>query len=297
MLGLYSWRCFCYKGAANPLPVSHRHNEVELTYLSDGRMSYDLGGKIVGVPERQLCLFWGGISHRCNFWAGGGRISVICLPMSFILGAGLPHGFLKKLFAGDLLRESQAEYAAWDDSQMQIWERDLGKAEPAIHAIVESEIETRLRRIALGTDGEPAVKSTSGDALSRLLTLLCAHASESATVSDIAARAGLHAKYASRLFKSSLGITALEFLHRLRVSHAQRLLSTTSLRVLEVAFESGFNSASQFYEAFERICGESPGSFRKKQRRKESGHPGNEFAHGRTLSETRRVGKRIPTQG
>ena len=51
----------------------------------------------------------------------------------------------------------------------------------------------------------------------------------------------------------------------MRVSHAQRLLVTTDLRVLDVALESGFSSLAPFYNAFGRYCGMRPLAFRKKQ--------------------------------
>jgi len=41
-----------------------------------------------------------------------------------------------------------------------------------------------------------------------------------------------------------------EYLTRLRVSHAQRLLITTDLKVLDIAMESGFASVAPFYAAF-----------------------------------------------
>ena len=265
MLGPYPWACFHYRGAANPLPAYHRHNEVELTFLYGGRMTYELEGRRAAIPDRSLCVFWGGIPHRCTNWAKGGGIRVICLPMTFFLRARLPHAFLKDLLSGKVVQETDAKSSAWDERQMQVWERDLLRHDPTRLSIVESEIESRLRRLALAETGNCGRAEAGGDALSRLLGILCAHANEPITVSEMATMAGLHPKYACRLFKRNLGITSLEFVHRLRVSHAQRLLADTNLRVAEVAFESGFNSASQFYEAFQQICGESPGRFRRRK--------------------------------
>ena len=70
---------------------------------------------------------------------------------------------------------------------------------------------------------------------------MCAQANESLTVSMMASMAGLHPKYVCRLFKKNLGITALEYLHHLRISHAQRLLATTRNRVADIALECRFD--------------------------------------------------------
>lgn len=269
MLGPHPWACFHHRGRSNPLPAYHRHNEVELTFLCDGSMTYELDGVRAVVPNRRFCLFWGGIPHRCSAWGGRGGIRVICLPMSFFLRSRLPHPFLKTLLSGHLIVEPDSRNSAWDEHRMEVWERDIRQNDPSLLSIVESEIDARLRRLALAGSGEDGRDETGGDALSRLLGVLCAHANEPLTISEMAGLAGLHPKYAFRLFKRSLGMTALEYLHRLRISHAQRLLATTDRRVVEIAFESGFNSSSQFYEAFRQICGDSPDGFRRKSRQPE----------------------------
>jgi transcriptional regulator GlxA family with amidase domain len=53
-----------------------------------------------------------------------------------------------------------------------------------------------------------------------------------------------------------------EYVARLRVSHAQRLLLTSDAKILEVMLESGFRSASRFYETFAKIAGQSPRAYR-----------------------------------
>jgi len=263
MIGPYPWACFHHRGSASALPVYHRHNEVELTFLYDGSMTYELDGLRTVVPNRKLCLFWGGIPHRCVAWGGRGGLRVICLPMSFFFQSRLPHRFLKSLLSGHLVIDPGTQDSGWDEYRMESWERDIRSGDPALLAIVENEIDARLRRLVLTGSEERRTTKPGGDALSRLLGILCAHAGEPLTVSEMAGKAGLHPKYAFRLFKQNLGMTALEYLHRLRVSHAQRLLATTDRRIAEIAFESGFNSVSQFYETFRQICGESPGKFRR----------------------------------
>jgi transcriptional regulator GlxA family with amidase domain len=53
-----------------------------------------------------------------------------------------------------------------------------------------------------------------------------------------------------RVFRKQCGASVWEYLTRLRVAHAQRLLITTNLKVLDVAMESGFGSVAPFYAAF-----------------------------------------------
>ena len=43
---------------------------------------------------------------------------------------------------------------------------------------------------------------------------------------------------------------------------AERLLATTDMKIVDIAFASGFGSASRFYSAFEALCRQSPKKYR-----------------------------------
>ncbi|MBN8708094.1 MAG: helix-turn-helix domain-containing protein [Verrucomicrobia bacterium] len=238
---------------------------MELTFLQEGGLSYELNAARLEIPPRRMGLFWGGIPHRCLAWSGILDIRVICLPMPYLMTSRLPRPFLKSLLSGRASFETDSRASSRDGQLMQMWDRDIRKGDQALQSIVASEIEARLRRLAWETAGmEGGLEAPGGDALSRFLGILCLHACDHLTVADMAQRAGLHPKYAFRLFKKNFGITPLEYLHRLRISHVQRLLSTTRQRVLDIALECGFGSASQFYDVFQKICATSPDNFRKR---------------------------------
>ncbi len=74
----------------------------------------------------------------------------------------------------------------------------------------------------------------------------------------------------SRIFHRSTGLTFREYLTQVRVDHAKALLMTTGKSVAEIAFESGFQSLSQFHRAFLKAYGQSPGRLRA-SRRQQSG--------------------------
>jgi AraC-like DNA-binding protein len=65
-----------------------------------------------------------------------------------------------------------------------------------------------------------------------------------------------------KVFKQATGITFTDYLARVRVEKAKHLLENPHLRVSEIAFETGFDSISQFNRSFKRITGMSPTRFR-----------------------------------
>lgn len=70
--------------------------------------------------------------------------------------------------------------------------------------------------------------------------------------------------YLTRVFKKTTGFTIFEFIHSLRVVEAQKLLKTTSMKVIDIAEKVGFPNVSNFGKVFKSITNLSPLNYRKK---------------------------------
>ncbi|MDO8539896.1 MAG: helix-turn-helix domain-containing protein [Opitutaceae bacterium] len=81
-------------------------------------------------------------------------------------------------------------------------------------------------------------------------------------VTEIAAAHKCNADYLSRTFKRTVGFGVVEYLHRIRVDHARRLLQTERFTVGEVGFLVGFHDQSHFGKVFRKLVGISPRAFR-----------------------------------
>lgn len=80
---------------------------------------------------------------------------------------------------------------------------------------------------------------------------------------DEAARAvNASTRHFCKVFKEATGMTFTDYLSRVRVEKAKNLLQNPHLRVSEIAFETGFDSISQFNRSFKRITGLAPTQFR-----------------------------------
>jgi AraC family transcriptional regulator len=66
-----------------------------------------------------------------------------------------------------------------------------------------------------------------------------------------------------RVFRQMMGLTPSHFLSALRVQEAKRLLLTTSLSVIDVCFEAGYNSLGAFTTRFTQMVGLPPNRLRK----------------------------------
>lgn len=66
-----------------------------------------------------------------------------------------------------------------------------------------------------------------------------------------------------RTFSSVMGFGALEYVNRIRITHATILLRTTEMPILDISEEIGFHSVSSFNRHFMEIVGMTPMKYRK----------------------------------
>jgi AraC family transcriptional regulator len=104
--------------------------------------------------------------------------------------------------------------------------------------------------------------------LQRALDFIEANLAQPIGLADVAASAGLTRMHFAAQFRSTTGYSPHAYLLRRRIEHAQMLLRSSSLSVLDVALSSGFGSHAHFTTVFGRMVGESPNSWRTRMRGK-----------------------------
>lgn len=91
-----------------------------------------------------------------------------------------------------------------------------------------------------------------------------AHAGDNITLSDLCAVCrGISPQYLCRLFKRYMEMRPVEYIRKVRISRAKKLLSNTDLTVQEVAAKCGFESPTYFYRCWNKTEKESPAEYRR----------------------------------
>ncbi len=96
----------------------------------------------------------------------------------------------------------------------------------------------------------------------KILLYLHQHFSESPSLSDAAAEAGLKPTYVSKKFKEQFGISYIEYLTRLKLNYAKTLLLTCNKPIVDICCACGFNSLSNFMSIFKKQIGMTPMQYR-----------------------------------
>jgi AraC family transcriptional regulator len=78
---------------------------------------------------------------------------------------------------------------------------------------------------------------------------------EQKTLAEVA---GLSVSHFGRVFRSELGMSPGEYLHRVRLQHVKKVLESGEVSVTEAALGAGFNSASYMARRFKTAFGETP---------------------------------------
>lgn len=86
---------------------------------------------------------------------------------------------------------------------------------------------------------------------------------ENLTVGKLAEIVNMSSSHFSRIFKRQTGFSPYDYILISRLNRAKYLLQVTDMTVASIAYETGFNSESNFIFFFTENAGISPGKFRK----------------------------------
>lgn len=257
------------------MPRPDRHNEIEINFLRTGSLTYLLGGRKVSVPAQQLSAFWAAIPHQIIDFEDTTEYFVATLPLAWFIQCRLPEPLVQALLQGEVVGERLLERAGSDLQMLLRWENDLRQTKKELRRAVLLELEARLLRLASSScanrsrSKERARRASSDSELTKVEQMayfIAQSYTQPLTIEEIGKHVGLHPNYAMGLFKRRIGTTIVDYVTKHRVSHAQRLLATTDVKIVDVALSSGFTSTSRFNAAFRNECGCSPREYRQQHR-------------------------------
>lgn len=106
-------------------------------------------------------------------------------------------------------------------------------------------------------------KKERSDQCKKLLRYIQDNYDSKIRLSDLAAILNMNPQYFCRFFKTHFHTTPISYINQYRVTQAADLLTGSSLSILEIALDTGFESPSYFASIFRRTFGMSPEEYRK----------------------------------
>lgn len=257
---------------ADAMGAAHWHNHVEINLLLDGRMTYLFNGKQAHVAAGRLALFWAAIPHRSIDVTAGASLICIYLPLMDFLVLPVSRAARQAVMSGAFIADPAPDPA--DAAASERWVASWESDNEVQRRLVADEARLRIRRLLIDWSGETGTANATPDAAAsgpirhteRLSELINDHFAEQLSVARLAEMSGIHPSTANKSFRRVLGLPINEYIIRYRLARAMQRLADTDEPILQITFDCGFGSTSQFYEVFGRRVGMTPRQFRTKNR-------------------------------
>ena len=255
-------------GGYHPL---HWHEEVELLYLLNGESTIKISGTTYHMPKKQLIAIDSKQVH-----------STYCYDeTSMYVCIHILKEYLKKWFPmidfyeicckpTEITDEVFADYREIC-SLMEDLTRIYMEDTPSFALEAEGitlQIMGRLLQNFSVNNAKQVVESSDVLTMNRIRDVISyveEHFREPIPLQDIAGYLGLGREYFCRFFKKNMGISFLEYVNEIRVSHIYYDLVHTDQPISELIEENGFTNQKLFNKTFKRIYGKTPSAIRKGQ--------------------------------
>jgi len=129
---------------------------------------------------------------------------------------------------------------------------------------------TLLDKLAHGTGGSPIAsygyvntyKVSETERMQKVHNYVLQHFAQEIRLGDVASLAGMSEAAFCRYFKARSNKTFIDFVNEIRVGHACKLLLEDQWTIAQIAYDSGFDSLSNFNRNFKRYIGHTPREYK-----------------------------------
>ncbi len=233
-----------------------RHGYYEIYYLTRGSGLYLVGNDSYDIDEGDILLIPEGVSHRTlEADEYQERQVLICRPQyiphsvneaigdtATVIRSPISRGEIDEMFSR-IAREYSAQDVFCDD---------------ALRCII-GELMIMLSRC----NNLYVKNENNSPAVATAISYIKEHYSDRISLTDVANVCKVSSPYLSRRFKDEVGVGFSDYLSRLRLRNAARMLSELpEVSVTEVAFACGFNDSNYFSDKFKKQYGVSPLKFK-----------------------------------
>lgn len=247
--------------------LSHWHTDIEFSYVTKGRLLYNVNGEVTELSAGQMIFVNSGQMHS-GFWDKPCECEFICT----IIHPSLIHNTEK--FLQTIFGRNAPPYLVFDVKRLS--EISLLNMIDDINRIVSEQTDgfelillSRIYELAfllyqhIIVCREPRASNKKLEAARQMTGFITQNYPSKITLADIAAAGNVCRSECCKMFKEFLGKTPVEYLIEYRISKGADMLLSSEYNVTEIAAACGFSSSSYFAECFLRVVKCTPSEYRK----------------------------------
>jgi len=229
---------------------SHSHEQAHLTIIVEGFCEEIYNGKTRDIPPLAVSYFHPGERHSLRVFNAPtrsfdleigqqwlGRLPRPITPMTMVAP---PHsaisGLMTRLY------------------------REFKEPDEVSHLAIEALSLEMLVEISRASKGTRVKKAPLW--LGRVIELIRDEYARNLTLTELAQIAGVHPSHLVQVFREHNNCTPGEYIRRLRIEQAMRLISHSDTALADISVDLGFTDQSHFTRVFKRLTGMTPAQYR-----------------------------------
>lgn len=261
---------------------SHQHDCFELAYITEGTAIQTLDGDTIPLKKGAYFIIDHGSVH--NYTHCENLKLINCLFLADIIDDSLVNCVsFDKLMRVCMIRfykhytgSPPVNHVFYDNDGkilrilMDILEefgnRSMGYREIYRGKLMEILILT-MRKVVQEQGEVPIAQLTDNTIIREAIRYFETNYQKKALLSTFCEKNHYNAQYISRRFKQETGLTASEYLHKIRIKQSCNLLAGSSFTIKQIALQTGYEDVKFFSKIFKETIGITPGEYRKTTRK------------------------------
>ncbi|TMV48947.1 helix-turn-helix domain-containing protein [Paenibacillus mesophilus] len=102
------------------------------------------------------------------------------------------------------------------------------------------------------------------DVINAAIDYLRENYTSSFSLGSLASKSFFSKNYFCKLFKETVGMTVTEYVQKLRIEEACKMMENSNKKITEISMDTGFADYKSFYTAFTKRVGMTPSEYRKR---------------------------------
>ena len=253
--------------------LCHWHDDIEIIYVFDGEMMYDINGKILHLKDGDTVIV---NSHQMHFGYATHNKECIFTCMLFHPNLLKSNIFMYEKYVKPIITTPAIEY--WYFPHAEFNTGFPGTHLTNLYNKYQSELMNDYEvignfyiiwnEIYKNTDSklyiDPVSQNNDIHIQKEMITYITLHYYDNIDLEDIAAAGNISRSKCCQIFKKYMQQSPVAYLNAYRMELSCNLLKTTSYSITSIATSCGYNHLSYFSKIFLKKFGCTPMEYRKK---------------------------------
>lgn len=255
--------------------VWHWHDEMQFNYVTKGALRFNVNEESFILEEGQGVFINSGCMHSMRP-VGQPDSTYVCIDAGKNLYPAFKGGLIEQKYMSSFAKPFILlnRDSGWQESILNKMKEifSLYKARPfAFEVDICAELiaiwSLLVKNNPIGSTWEYSASHEDYNKIKTILSYIHQHYAEKISLEDIAKAAFLSRNECCRFFKKKTNYTIFEYILEHRIHKGIEFLNEDSMTIGEIAFQTGFSTASYFTKTFHKHTGCTPRDYRKHARK------------------------------